>query len=406
MRRLLFFFAIVYFVQGMAVPEGIAYLPYQHLLREELRLSESQVGQFWALAAFGFAIKPVFGLVSDFLPLWGTRRRSYLLVSSALAAGSWLALAVVPSHSYGSLFRLTAISWIAFAFSDVLCDALMVQHGQDLNATGRFQSIQWTMSNVAGVIAGSLGGWIAQLHGFRLTALVSSIFPLAVFAATYFVVREPRSRVDREAFQRTWAGMRMAARAAPLWTAAVFIVLWEFAPYLGPVRSGYEQNLLDLSAEQQGWLRSIEAGAMALGAILYWKLVSRYRLGSLLVVFTLLGVASNLSYLLYRNFESGIAIIAVGGAITQIAALTQLDLAARVCPKGAEATVFAFLLGLSNLANSGSVWLGGAIYDYGDQYFTGLSGYSALILIGSGATLLCLAVVPFIPKWALQRQAP
>ena len=55
-------------------------------------------GSWGADGASGGAltIKPTFGLLSDFVPLLGSRRRSYLLVANGLAATSLLLLALVP----------------------------------------------------------------------------------------------------------------------------------------------------------------------------------------------------------------------------------------------------------------------------------------------------------------------
>jgi hypothetical protein len=43
-----------------------------------------------ALLAVPWTIKPAFGLLSDFVPLFGSRRRNYLLLANGLAAASLL----------------------------------------------------------------------------------------------------------------------------------------------------------------------------------------------------------------------------------------------------------------------------------------------------------------------------
>ena len=75
--------AIVYFAQGMW------YLPNQTITivfkdarphrRPARRLLRGSARSPWL-------IKPVYGLLSDFVPLFGRRRRSYFLLTSALAA--------------------------------------------------------------------------------------------------------------------------------------------------------------------------------------------------------------------------------------------------------------------------------------------------------------------------------
>ena len=46
-------------------------------------------------------MKPLYGLISDLVPFAGYRRRSYLLVTTGMAALGWLALGLLPDYPYG-----------------------------------------------------------------------------------------------------------------------------------------------------------------------------------------------------------------------------------------------------------------------------------------------------------------
>ena len=137
-RHLALLFAIVYLAQGMW------YLPDQTItiVLKERGLSAGQVATFFLLARFSWNVKPVYGLISDLVPLFGRRRQSYIWLSSALAAASGLALALTPAHPYAWLLLLFSVMGIGLAFTDVLIDALMVESGKPLGLTGAFQAIQ------------------------------------------------------------------------------------------------------------------------------------------------------------------------------------------------------------------------------------------------------------------------
>jgi hypothetical protein len=51
---------------------------------------------------------------------------------------------------------------MAIALGDVIVDALMVEKGQPLGLTGRFQSIQWAAANAALLLTGIRGGYVAK----------------------------------------------------------------------------------------------------------------------------------------------------------------------------------------------------------------------------------------------------
>ena len=93
-RRLAVLFAVVYFAQGTW------YLPGQAvtITLKERGFSAGEVAAFFAITAVPWMVKPVYGLISDFVPLFGRRRTSYFMFSTALAAGSGFALALMQSH--------------------------------------------------------------------------------------------------------------------------------------------------------------------------------------------------------------------------------------------------------------------------------------------------------------------
>jgi MFS family permease len=68
--------------------------------------------------------------------------------------------------------------------------------------------------------------------------------------------------------------------------------------------------------------------------------------------------------------------------------LTFLDLAARACPKQAEATFFALLMSIYNGAVQISQITGGWLYDR--------LGFTRLILISAAFTALCWLLVPLL----------
>src|SRR5215831_10011437 len=117
-RRLAALFAVVYFAQGMW------YLPNQTItiVLKERGLSAGQVAAFFTLTTLPWLIKPVYGLISDFAPLWGRRRQSYLVLTSAIAGVAGFALSGRAAPSYAWLAGLFGAMGLGVAFTDVLVD--------------------------------------------------------------------------------------------------------------------------------------------------------------------------------------------------------------------------------------------------------------------------------------------
>ena len=168
-------FGLLYFVQGIAEPtEGLLSQPTTSLLRQ-WEHSAASAAWFAAALSVPWAIKPLYGLLTDFVPLAGSRRRSYLLLTTAVACVGMTAIYFLPLSSDRAtlLLVLLLLPAVAIAFSDVVVDALMVEIGQPRGMTGRLQSIQWACIYAAmiltGVVGGALSEWGAQQLGFLIT---------------------------------------------------------------------------------------------------------------------------------------------------------------------------------------------------------------------------------------------
>ena len=73
-------------VHGVAEPtEGLIAQPGRAQLRY-LKVSNGEISRYMFLIGLPWLFKLLFGLTSDFVPLFGSRRKSYLLLSSSSAA--------------------------------------------------------------------------------------------------------------------------------------------------------------------------------------------------------------------------------------------------------------------------------------------------------------------------------
>jgi predicted MFS family arabinose efflux permease len=392
-RRLGTLFAIVYFAQGMV------YLPEQvlALVLKERGLSAGQLATFNWIITIPWFIKPVYGLLSDFVPIFGTRRRSYFMLSTALAAGTAFAVGLQPVAPYGMLVALVTLLWLGVGFTDVLTDALMVERGRPLGLTGAFQSVQWAALSAASVLVGAAGGYLAERRALAVTFTLVACFPIVSLVMAATMVREPRSRVDLEGLGETWEAVRGALGRRDLWLVAGFIFFFFFAPSFGPAFFYYQTDVLGFSQPFIGALGSLGAAAGIAGALLYAPLARRISLRRMLVGLIGATVAGTLAYLVYVGPVSAVLVTLLYGAITIAAQVGFLDLAAKACPRRAEATFFALLMSVSNIGMRSGEWLGANLYD--------LVGYTPLVLISAAVTAAAWPLVPLVPVDAVQAAA-
>jgi MFS family permease len=389
LRRLFVFFAAVYVVQGVAEPKaGLATQPIFFLLKDEMRLSAAETAVFFALIGIAWNVKPLYGLLSDLVPLLGYRRRSYLLLTTAVAALGWLALGMLPAYGWGLTLAILGLTGLGLAFTDVLCDAVMVEEGKARGLTARFQSIQWAAIYGASLLAGIGGGYLSAHVAYNRTFLLVALFPALSFAASAWAVHEPRTRFDRATVRATAAALRRGVRSRPLWRAAAFILLWNFSPSFGVPLEYHMVDTLGITKIQLGVLASLGSGAAMLGAVVFGRYATRLALRSLLNVAVAIGVAGTLAYYGLVGWWSAVALTLTVSFVSAVALLATLDLAARAVPRHAEGTFFAALMSVSNLGSTGGEWVGGQLY--------ALIGLPWLIAVSAAATAACWLLVPWM----------
>ena len=389
-RRLAALFGVVYFAQGMwSLPNQTITISFK-----DLGLSAGQVATFFTLTTWPWWIKPVYGLLSDFVPLFGRRRKSYFLCVSAMAAAAGMTLGLSGSHPYMWLGTLVAAMGLGLAFSDVLTDALMVETGRAHGLIGAFQTIQWSAIYMAAVLVGVLGGRLAETRSLGLAFLIAACFPLLSFTMASLFVHEKRARPDAAAFRESWSAVRAALGDRPIWVVAGFILFWTFSPSFGPALLFYQTDTLGFSQRFIGVLSSLGSASAVVGALIYAPLSRRLPLRRLITLSIGAGLAGTLAYLFYRDATSAIAIELVFGAVGMVVQLAFLELAAKACPRRVEGTFFALLMSVYNLGAQGSQVVGGYLYDW--------LGFTPLVLIGAVMTALAWPLIPVIRIEAIE----
>ena len=392
-RRLGLLFAIVYFAQGMV------YLPDQvvSIVFKERGLTAGQLATFSWIITIPWFIKPVYGLLSDFVPIAGTRRRSYFLIMAALATVSAIAVSLMTGAPYWALAVIIAMLWLGVGFTDVLTDALMVENGKPLGLTGTFQSVQWAALSASSILVGVAGGYLAEHRAFAAAFALVACFPLISLLMAWLVVQEPPARPNLEGLGETWAALRQATGRRDLWLVAGFIFFWAFSPSFGPAFFYYQTDTLHFSQTLIGALASLGAAASIAGAWVYARLARRFPLKRLIVWSIGAGTVGSLAYIAYGGVVSAAVITVIFGAVGMTTQLAFLDLAAKACPARAEATFFALLMSIYNLGTRSSEWTGANLYDW--------LGYTPLVLISTAFTAAAWLLVPLVPIDAIQAAA-
>lgn len=117
--------------------EGVAKLPIRSTLIKPavdggLGLAPEMAGLFIFYISIAWFIKAFYWVISDNIPIFKYRRKSWLLIMLAINFSAWIYVATAPQHSFMILVFTLLIINFGFAFSDVAIDGYMIETGRRL----------------------------------------------------------------------------------------------------------------------------------------------------------------------------------------------------------------------------------------------------------------------------------
>ncbi|CAL8466314.1 g5850 [Coccomyxa elongata] len=409
--------SMVYFVQGIL---GLSRLGVSFLYKDEFQLEPASVAFLTSFAAFPWVVKPVYGFLSDTVPIFGYKRRSYLIICGLLGSMSWLAMATVVRSPAAALMATVAGS-LGTACSDVVVDSIVVERSRNApqGTAGSLQSLCWASAALGGVASAYFSGSLVQEWGPRGVFALTAAFPLVVSLAAVLIAEQPvgptRLKPDQAYLGSLARSLEVQARA--LWGAvnqrsillpALFVFAWQATPTAETAMFYFQTNTLGFTPEFLGKVRLAGALASLAGVGLYNFALKDVPLRKMFLWTAVVGTGLGMTQVLLITGTSralGISneLFVLGDSVVltalgQVAFMPVLVLAAQLCPEGVEATLFATLMSILN----GGAFVGSALGSGLTAAFgvtaTDFTRLVPLILICTLSSLLPLPLLHLVPN--------
>ncbi len=365
-KRLMVFFGLVYVAEGMGQMAGLISQPLSYYLKQVMHWSPVQVTTYLAALTFPWFIKPLYGVVSDFIPIFGSRRKGYLLLANGLAALAYFGVTTVsqPSHLVVFLF-LTAYG---MAISSTICGAVLVESGQKFRASALFVNQQWLWYNIAAIAASLIGGLLVQtlkpVSALHAAAAMIGFAPLAVVIIGAILIKDEKRPINIAGFKLALGGLSETFKSPKFWTIVVFLFLYMFSPGFGTPLYFELTDKLKFPQIYIGVLGSISSVGWIVGGVVYRVYLTKLTSKAAINISIAFGVASTLAYLGLDGKVSAAIVYFFSGMAAMIAYVAALTLAADFCPKQSEGFSYAILMSTLNLAGSASDIVGSYIYEH------------------------------------------
>jgi Na+/melibiose symporter-like transporter len=374
--------ASIYFTQGIESLPGLAFFFY---LKEKLGFTPEKIMYISALTGLAWVIKPIYGFIVDnflsnkkwiILSLFGS-----IAISLFFGLSLWLPVTMI--------IVMGIIGNFNSALRDVSVDGLMCVQGKETKSCDTIQACQWIAITIASIIVGLSGGYIADHLSYRFAYLcLIPIYLIIIGIVLKYKSGNAKRLIATGNNQKPLATLlsykELFANKSFL-IGCVFLFLYKFSPSFGTPLQFIQRNNFHWSGTWMGTLGAICSVFEIIGAILFFKCCKKINTKKWLYYSVFLGALTSLAYLYYTP-KSAIVYGILFGIMGMFVHLIVLSIMAKNSLKGKEATSFALLCGVSNLATGTASSLVGA-------WLFPLVGLKFLIILSAFTSFLCLPLI-------------
>ena len=287
----------------------LASIPLRNLLKNELHLDRTTMASFLFWSGFAWYLKPLAGVLTDAFPLFGTRRRSYMLIGAICVTLGWLATAIVP-HTYAAMLAVMVVTGVFMVVCSCATGGLLVETAQAAAASGRLASLRQAVSSLCFIIAAPVSGYLAGV-AFGWTALSCALVAFTLVPVTLWFLKEEYH--PPAALRAVVTEFRNIARARTMWAASGLMLLFYIAPGTSTALFFKQQNELHMSTVTLGWLTTCTYVAAILTALVYNRLCEHLSLKYLLVLGIGAAACTAVIYVFYASITAAFIIDITNG---------------------------------------------------------------------------------------------
>ena len=123
-RNVTSFLLLTLFLGLALIPE----LAINYFFKDELKVQPSKLTRLLTISRFPWVINPIFGMITDFYPIFGYKKKIYILFCGLIFCSVWLILGLLKINSLLTVICFF-ISNVTCCFSTVLSQAIMIEIG-------------------------------------------------------------------------------------------------------------------------------------------------------------------------------------------------------------------------------------------------------------------------------------
>ena len=423
-----------YLISFYAGISSITELAVSYYFKDHLLVGPSKLSQLTTAIALPWSLKPFLGLLTDCCPIFGLKRKYYIIICGLLSSLCWLLMSSwTPSLNYTFCFLL-AINF-SNAFSSVLGEAIVVdlakntlnENDEQKNKNAKDYISLFMIFKYTGMLFASfMKGQLVESIGINKVFFMGGLLPVLILLAGFILIdtkitkrkenldeenslilsNQTNGKVETENHTPTFSDMYNFITQRRVLIPLLFIILFMATPSYSDPFFYYLTNELKFTATALGQISFCSTIGVLMGIFIYKTYFKNAEFKSVLVFCTILSfIFTFLAYLLVLrvNVKYGINDFilvlfsnSVLSMLGEVMLLPLLSLACVLCPKNMEGTIFSVFMSALNFGGSLSSLFGSFITSHLEITSTKFDNLHYLIFISNVTSLLPLIVLFFI----------
>jgi len=181
-------FSVNYFIQGITMSLFTAVIPI-YLIVQLGAVEATDIGTLGTIVLIPFAVKFIYGMLSDKYSIKKLGRRKPWIISSSILSGAvWMIIPLIVTEINALLvFTIFGIfATLGMAISDTAIDGMILDNCPK-QQLGRVQGICWGFRSVGMILGGPIVVFIYSLIGINIE-IVFFVYGMAVIATSFLIL--------------------------------------------------------------------------------------------------------------------------------------------------------------------------------------------------------------------------
>ena len=264
------------------------------LLNVELGFSASEITFYYAAIFLPWNFRAFYGLISDSVPLFRSRRRVYMVICYCFVSICFVIYGRCVETA-ANAFLVGVMLNVFFSFSEAVLDAVAVDmvtlipleedsHAGRMKRSTDIQSAGMTFRTIGSLLAIPIAGGLSTVLDSRTMICLTSVFPLMAVCICIFRVVERQAQSETLhkrtmhfiAYLKTCAGERrfpseLVATVKPVLLPSIFILLYASSPSSNQAFSNFLFTSLPFSQVDYHAVSLCATIGSLIGTLTYWK---------------------------------------------------------------------------------------------------------------------------------------